>query len=79
MNNSESISYKIWEHVEAQNTKIGKRVLHWLNYDNLNDVILDNGIFWFEYRDVGTVPNYVHEYLKAYYKRLGYKYLFEIK
>ena len=48
-----------------------------LNKDILS-VVLDGKVFWFEpVASYIRIPNYVRDYLIRFYKKLGYKYLYE--
>ena len=68
---------KHWEHCEKSHTKIAKRVLGALNKDIVS-VVFDEKVFWFEpVVSYIKIPNYVRDYLIRFYKKLGYKYLYE--
>ena len=78
--NMENISNLFWEHIENSDTKISKKIYEWLSRDNLNAVILDDKVFWFELTTSYCVmPNYIYEYMKKWGRKLGYTYLYDIK
>lgn len=71
------ITNKLWEKVENSKTKIAKKVYNCMNKDNFS-VILDRNVFYFEKTWSGAViPNYVYHYAIKFYKKQGYKYLYE--
>jgi len=71
------IQSSLWEHVETSNTKIAKKVYNQLNNDILQ-VVEDNGVFWIEkVCSYIKIPNFVYNYVIAFYKKQGLKYLYE--
>ena len=72
----ENIQDKLWDKVENSNTKIAKRVYNALNKDILY-VVQDGNVFWFE-QICEPIPNFVYHYAKAFYKKLGLAYLYDI-
>ena len=71
-----NITYTIFEYaeVEKDKTKIGKRVYNWLQYDFLRGIFLSDNTFWIE---SNHMPNYIRDYIIRFYKRKGYKYLYD--
>ncbi len=82
---SEYITSYLWEKVEADKSKkkIAQRVFNVLNYDVLSVVGMPEQTpktFWFEktYSEA-KIPEYVYQYAKRVYQKLGYTYLYDIK
>ena len=75
------ITIDFWEYVEKQNTKISKRVFNWLNEDNLDDLWLDGNVFYWDLTSpsINTTPNFVYDYIKAWGKKQGFIYVFDLK
>jgi hypothetical protein len=70
---------EFWSYLEQQETKISKRILNWLNHDNLYSIIAYGGTWWLEKTDsMVNIPNYVFDYIENYMKEKGYKYLWSI-
>lgn len=75
-----NIINQLWEFIEEEKdkTKIASKVYNWLNLDNLNAIILDNNIFWFEKMcSYTTMPNYIYSYLIKWGEKQGYTYLYK--
>ena len=76
------ITNDFWQYVEDQKhkTKIAQKVYNWLNYDNLNAIILDDKVFWWEINNsqTNTTPNFIYHYIKAWGKRQGFTYVFDL-
>ena len=74
----ENIQHLLWEKVQNSNTKIAKRVYDVMNADTFS-VILDRDVFYFEKTCSWlTIPNYCRDYAIRFYKKLGYKYLYDL-
>ena len=71
-----SITNMLFEHVEVEKnkTKIGKKVYEWLQYDYIKSIVLSDSTFWIECNDM---PSYARNYIIKFYKRKGYKYLYD--
>lgn len=69
------ITPEVYRLIEAEGTKIAKRVLDTLDYDILQ-VVQDGDVFWFEKTYSGAyIPEYVHKYLcKLISRKLGLRY-----
>jgi hypothetical protein len=65
-------------HLPAEYAKY-KPVLDAMDQEQIHNIILDNGVFWFEYPKNNTVTNEQHDLLVAYLKQKGFKYLHERK
>jgi len=60
--------------------KIWKKIYHWLDCDNLEDIILDKGVFWFEKTcSTAHFPNYIYNYLIKWGEKKGYTFLYHLK
>jgi hypothetical protein len=71
------ITSDLWNEVEQGKTKIAKKVYQVMNEDNFS-VILDRDVFWFEKTWSGArMPEYCYKYAIKFYKKFGYKYLYE--
>ena len=82
MNNTRNISYMLWDYMDIKKEKKLSiregRIYNWLNKDNLNAVILDNDIFWFEKTNSLTVmPNYIYDWLIKFYEKKGYEFIYK--
>lgn len=73
-----NITSEFWDYVEQDKTKTGKKVYNWLNYDYLSEVILEDDCFWYETNQSIDVPNYIHDYIKNWGIKQGYRYLWDI-
>lgn len=69
------ITPKVYRLIEAEDTKIAKRVLNALDYDFLQ-VVQYGDVFWFEKTySSAYIPEYVHRYLRRLISRkLGLRY-----
>lgn len=66
------------EHLPEYNTKIAKSVWYRLDEEAIHDIILDNGVFWFEHYQHGKgMDQKEYNFLIKYLKNKGYKYLYE--
>jgi len=72
---------EFWEYMELNKdiSKINKKIYHWLDCDNLGNIVIDNGgVFWIELTcSLATLPNYVFMYIKRWMKKRGYEYLYD--
>ena len=81
MINNINLLNEFWEYVEteAKKTKIAKKILNWLDCDNLGNIVLDNNIYWLENTCSYTkTPDYIFNYIKKWCNKKGYTYLFDI-
>ncbi len=66
---------QLFDYAENKN----KKLYQWLNCDNLGEFTVDNGVFWFVAMNSQTsIPNYIYAMLKAYGKRQGWTYLYDL-
>lgn len=78
MNETQYITSLLWDKVENSRTQIGKKVYDCMNRDTFS-VLLDRDVFYFEKTaSYLTIPNYVYKYAINFYKKLGYKYLYDL-
>jgi hypothetical protein len=69
---------EFWNYLENKDTNIAKRILNWLNKDNLYSIIAYGGTWWLKMTNSNNeIPNYVFDYIKKYMEKQGYKYLYE--
>jgi len=76
-----NILNEFWKYTENQNTKISKKVLDWLDCDELGSIIIDDisKVFWLEKTySMGFIPNYAFYYIKKWCKKRGYNYLYDV-
>lgn len=72
------ITSLLWDKVENSKTKIAKRVYDVMNADTFS-VILDGDVFYFEKTaSYMSIPDYCYDYAVRFYKKLGYKYLYDL-
>lgn len=83
MENVEHKEQEFWDYVIDKHEKGGilaGRVYNWLNYDNLEAIILDRGVFWIELVcSTSTLPEYAIKYIKQWAKEQGWQYLYDLK
>lgn len=66
-------------YVRGQDTKIGQKVLNWLNNDCLAGIIVKGNIYWLETTNSYIrIPQYIRDYIKHYMYKNGYKYLYDV-
>ena len=71
----------LWEESENKKDtyKIWKKIYHWLDCDNLGNIVLDGNTVWFELTcSSAKFPNYIYYYLIKWIEKKGYKYLYNI-
>ena len=71
---------QVFEMVEKETTKIGKKTFNVLNEEGIAGIIEDNGTFWFESYSYGNnCPNIVYDYLIRFIKRkFKLRYLYDL-
>lgn len=70
----------LWVEAEKKKDtyKIWGKIYHWLDCDNLGDIVLDDNVFWFELTcSLATFPNYIYEYLVKWGNKKGFIYLYD--
>lgn len=70
--NNINILPMVWKDVK------NKKVLSWLDKDQLQAIILDNNIYWYEQNQIATFPKYARKYLDNLLAKKGYKYLYNL-
>jgi len=80
MEKTKDLLSDFWEYIEDKkdNNKQAEKIYNWLNHDNLGAIILDENIFWYEMNSGSVMPDYVYNYIKKYFNKKGYTYLFDI-
>ena len=83
MNNEKEVNLldDLWSEAELKrdNYKIWKKIYYWLDCDNLGDIILDRGVFWFEKTcSTAHFPNYIYNYLINWGEKKGYTFLYHL-
>ena len=70
----------LWKEAEEKKVKlkIWGKLYNWLNRDNLGNIALNDGIFWFELNPSSIMPNYVYRFLVRWGERKGFKYLYNL-
>lgn len=71
----------LWEYLENKTmNKTEQKIFNWLNHDNLNAIIADDNIFYFEKTCSWVrMPNYVYNWLKKWTsKRYKLIYLYDM-
>ena len=60
--------------------KIWGKIYHWLDCDNLGNIVLNDNVFWFELTSSSCpFPNYIYYYLIKWFEKKGYQYLYNLK
>lgn len=70
----EELQSKI-EHLPEQYGQY-QRAFDALDTEDISDIILDNGTFWFEYSDYSEVTDQQYALLVKYLENKGYKHLY---
>jgi hypothetical protein len=68
---SKNILPELWEEIKD------RKVLAWLDKDQLHAIILDGDRYWYEKQSYTAIPSYVLKYLSTKLHSKGYKYLYE--
>ena len=76
------ITSQLWDYMEIKKnkTKIAKKVYDWMQLDNIDAVIEYSGTWWVDLTSPSRnyMPNYVFNYLKKHYQKMGLTYIWEI-
>ena len=77
-----TLTNQFWGYVESkkEKSKLCKKVFNWLDRDNLQDIIIDEGsVYWVELTcpSRNRLPDYVGDFIKCWCKTQGYEYLYD--